>query len=277
MNDIKLLEGISLSFCRFEMAHAHTHHPAEHIVEINYCRDGRIGWDLGDGNRIFLGPGDFCIHTLRACADSRVTLPSELYEGLSLTLDLNALKSAPPALFEDCGIDAARLVERFCSAGTAACFSGTPETEAIFSRFYSENSPAYHRLKALEIILFLCSDKAPNLKSPERYDSDQVETIKKVHDYLLDHLCERETIESLAKRFAMNPTTLKATFKAVYGDSIASHTKVHRMESAAKMLLSTCLPLNEIASAVGYESQSKFSAAFREIYNMLPSEYRRQQ
>lgn len=36
------------------------------------------------------------------------------------------------------------------------------------------------------------------------------------------------------------------------------------------------LPLAEIAAKVGYTSQSKFAAAFKEEYSMLPKEYRKQ-
>ncbi|MCQ2523873.1 MAG: helix-turn-helix transcriptional regulator [Lachnospiraceae bacterium] len=73
----------------------------------------------------------------------------------------------------------------------------------------------------------------------------------------------------------MNPTTLKSLFKETYGDSIASHIKEHRMEYASTLLTSTDLSLNEISRNVGYESQSKFSSAFKETFGMLPSEYRK--
>ena len=73
----------------------------------------------------------------------------------------------------------------------------------------------------------------------------------------------------------MNPTTLKAVFKSVYGNSLASHIREHRMERAAELLRGTDLSILEIARQVGYDSQSKFSTAFREAYGLLPKEYRR--
>lgn len=106
-------------------------------------------------------------------------------------------------------------------------------------------------------------------------DQDPLLSIHKVHEYLIAHLNERITIEELSKKFLMNPTTLKSLFKETYGDSIASHIKAHRLEHAATLLSSTDKSLNEIAREVGYESQSKFSSAFKEAYEMLPSEYRK--
>lgn len=108
-----------------------------------------------------------------------------------------------------------------------------------------------------------------------RFLENQVGAIKKVHDRLTEDLSKRITIEELAREFYMNPTTLKTVFKDVYGNSIAAHIKEHRMEKAAELLTTTELSINEIAAKVGYESQSKFSATFKEFYQKTPGEFRR--
>ena len=50
-----------------------------------------------------------------------------------------------------------------------------------------------------------------------------------MHDELLAHPEERITIEELAHKYLMNPTTLKDVFKAVYGgvDSLAHEGAPH--------------------------------------------------
>ena len=45
--------------------------------------------------------------------------------------------------------------------------------------------------------------------------SEQIETIRAVHDYLTQHLDSRTTIDELSRRFLMNPSTMKALFKSV--------------------------------------------------------------
>ena len=47
------------------------------------------------------------------------------------------------------------------------------------------------------------------------------------------------------------------------------------MEKAAALLRETDESMAEIARAVGYESQSKFTAEFRKTFETLPTEYRR--
>ena len=112
-------------------------------------------------------------------------------------------------------------------------------------------------------------------QSVDGFSSEQVETVRRMHDELLQHPERRSTIEELARRYLMNPTTLKEVFKAVYGESLASHMKEHRMERASELLRETDRSVADIAASVGYDSPSKFSAAFRERYHMLPSEYRK--
>ena len=93
---------------------------------------------------------------------------------------------------------------------------------------------------------------------------------------MVEHLSERLTIEALSREFLMNTTTLKAVFKKVYGTSLAAHMKAHRMERAASLLLKPHRTTSARSpSAVGYESQSRFTSAFRECYGVSPGEYRR--
>ena len=107
--------------------------------------------------------------------------------------------------------------------------------------------------------------------------SEQIETIRAVHDYLTQHLSSRVTIDELSRRFLMNPSTMKALFKSVYGSSLASHIREHRMQHAAKLLLEGDENVAQVARAVGYESQSKFSTEFHKAYGALPTEYRKTQ
>lgn len=101
------------------------------------------------------------------------------------------------------------------------------------------------------------------------------EIVRTVHAYLMEHLSERITIDELSKKFSINTTTLKQAFKKVYGTSIATHMNEHRMKHAAKLLLETDDSIASVSMAVGYESQSKFSAGFKTFYGILPSEYRK--
>ena len=113
--------------------------------------------------------------------------------------------------------------------------------------------------------------------SEQRIDltPQQREIIHQVHQLLTENLDSRITIEQLSRRFLMNPSTMKELFKAEYGSSIAAHIRQHRMEKASALLLESGDSLAQVARAVGYESQSKFSAEFKKVFGMLPSEFRK--
>lgn len=103
----------------------------------------------------------------------------------------------------------------------------------------------------------------------------QEETLaQQIHRYLMTNLDKHITIDELSRLFLVNPTTLKEEFKATYGLSIAAHMRNHRMERSGKLLLEGKLSVAQIAQAVGYESSSKFSAAFKAHYGVIPSKYR---
>ena len=108
-----------------------------------------------------------------------------------------------------------------------------------------------------------------------REEAEQVKIIREIHDHLTEHMEQRATIKELSHRYLINPTTLKTVFKEVYGNSLAAHMKEHRMEKAAALLRETDMSVAEIAGQVGYESQSKFTAAFKEQFGQLPTAYRR--
>ena len=50
----------------------------------------------------------------------------------------------------------------------------------------------------------------------------------------------------------------------------------YRVREAARLLREEGGSIAEVAAAVGYESQSKFSAAFKEVFQVLPTAYRKQ-
>lgn len=288
-NRTEIFSGIVLSFQNYLTEQVFCRHEAEkERLEINYCRNGRIGWKMKDGRSIDLGPGDFCIHTRRLCAGSRMEIAEGRYEGLSICIDLTRFEQEPPELLDGTGITGRMLAEKFCFHGALrgegfsgedySVFFGNEKTKTIFDGFYDKSEEfkrSFFRLKTLELLLYLGEVERGQRRENGKCRPEQVETVREVHAYLLHHMDKRITIEELSQKYLMNPTTLKAVFKEVYGESLASHMKEHRMRKAAVMLCRTTDSVARIAEAVGYGSQSRFSTAFKEVYQMLPLEYRK--
>ena len=140
-----------------------------------------------------------------------------------------------------------------------------------------EGKEVYYRVNDGErgILLHDVVEKITEIACPlDERDGTREETVKKVHDHLLEHLDERITIAELSRSFHVNPTTLKQSFREYYGNSIAAHVNEHRMERAAELLSGSEMSIAEIASAVGFLSQSRFGEAFKEKYSTTPAEFR---
>ncbi len=275
----EILPGITLIFQDYLSEQVSCHHKAENnLLEINYCHSGRIGWDMKNESSIYLGPGDFSIHTRQLCAGSVMRLPNGYYEGLTICIDLLQFDQTPPELLCGTGITGEMLSKKFCQHGNFTTLTGNEKTEAIFCGFYNLSEKLkrpYFILKTLELLLYLEELQMKPGKEIGKYEAEQVEIVRQIHDYLLQNIDKRITIEELSRQYPMNPTTLKSVFKAVYGDSLAAHMKEHRLKKAAFLLTKTDQSVSQIAKAVGYGSQSRFSTAFQEVYQMLPLEYRK--
>ncbi len=279
LETVSLYPGMELHYLDFASGApaVHENHP-EQIVRIHYCRLGRMGWQTEDGREVFLGPGDFSVHTGRACAAFHPVFPTGRCEGLVLCIDPEEALRRPPEPF-DAALLQALLCDGFCKKETFTSLAGNAETQSIFSGFYHQPDDvrrSYQKIKLLELLLYLAKTKSYSENRLAEYRCEQVLRIQEMHDYLLANMQQRVTIKDLSKKYLMNPTTLKNTFKSVYGVSLASHIKEHRMNCAASLLVNSELSISEIAQQVGYDSQSRFSEAFKAYFHILPTEYRRQ-
>ena len=271
-----LFPGIELAF-HYLLAEKQCdcHSAASHILELNYCRAGRIGWNMKEGMAVYLGAGDLSIHTMDCCASSIISYPLGYFSGITIYIDLDIFTINIPDLLKEAGINGQTLRTPFCSSHKPFTIPLCRETDNIFSSFYNLPEPIkipFYKLKTQELLLFL-SMQANNRQSKPSI-SCQTDLIKEIHTFLTKHLEQRFTIEDLSKQYHINTSSLKADFKTVYGKPIAAYMKEYRIRQSIKLLLETNHSIASIASQVGYESQSKFSRAFKEFTQILPTEYR---
>ena len=252
--------------------------PLRPALEVNHCRQGRAGWETPGGRKACLGPGDLLLHAAGAC-EPVVSFPLGFYEGISISADLEILEREPPEILREAGIEGRQLAEKLCGQSGYAAMPASAQIEHIFSELYDlppRLRMPYFKLKFQELLLFLSMPEAAETPQPDRYHTRQVETVRAIHAQLTERLDRRYTIEELARQHLINTSALKAAFKAVYGQPVAAYMREYRVREAARLLREEGGSIAEVAAAVGYESQSKFSAAFKEVFQVLPTAYRKQ-
>ncbi|KUJ63648.1 hypothetical protein AR687_00225 [Flavobacteriaceae bacterium CRH] len=81
-------------------------------------------------------------------------------------------------------------------------------------------------------------------------------------------------IEQIASQVNTSPTKLKNNFKTVFGFSMLQYHKEKNMLLAKQLLVKSEIEIKIIAMITGFESASKFTAAFKKRFGELPSIFR---
>lgn len=93
--------------------------------------------------------------------------------------------------------------------------------------------------------------------------------------HYLDTEYQTATLEQASRRVNLSPNYLSRIMKEHSDISFSDYLFKTRMENAARMLKDIGYKQYEIAYRVGYDNPKNFSRAFRQHYNMTPSEYRK--
>ncbi len=120
------------------------------------------------------------------------------------------------------------------------------------------------------ISLMLVSDnKDPSLISKE------AQLVTRACQYLTSHLCEKQTLDSISFVVGVNRSKLASSFKKVLGIGVFQWLRAQRLQKAQYLLSHSHLSIQDISMEVGYESNANFSTAYKKLFGISPSEFRR--
>ena len=248
------------------------------MLIITHCQEGRIEFEYKNGEYLYLASGDLSIQKNTENIRHRYC-PLSHYHGVSVAIDMNRVPRCFSCILDDVFVSPEELEMKFCSEKPYSIMRENISIEHIFSELYSvpENiRKGYHKVKVLELLLFLSGLEYKGESEERRYFSrSQVTAAKEAKKYLLAHLDEHITITELVDMLGISSTSLKICFKGVYGDTINGYITNCKMQKAASLLKNTDKSVLEIAGIVGYNNGSKFAGAFRRVMNKSPNEYRK--
>ena len=93
--------------------------------------------------------------------------------------------------------------------------------------------------------------------------------------YMQAHLAGEVSLNLLAEEFHLSSQYISQLFKSEIGVNFLTYLTNLRMERAKKLLLSTALPVSEVAEQSGYGDYRVFTKAFKKSEGVTPSQYRR--
>ena len=273
--------GVMLSFNDFHMAQYESAYVAGRpLFAIDHCREGRMEYAAGENTVAYTGAGDMKLD-LRRQHTGVFRFPSCHYHGLTVAFDLETARVSLSEQMRDFPVAPEHIITRWQLGDYPRVVHGADIMEHIFGEMYRVPEKIripYFRVKILEMLLFLDTMSIPHEDKERPYFyRTQVEKVQAIRNFLTEHLSENYTQEELSRQFDLPLTTMKACFRSAYGVSMGAWLADYRMNRAAELLLKDKrTSVAEIGGIVGYDSASKFAAAFKKAMKLTPSEYRKE-
>lgn len=99
--------------------------------------------------------------------------------------------------------------------------------------------------------------------------------ILQIIDYINAHLEQNICLDDLSSRFFISKNSLCKKFRSVMRCSVAEYIMGARQARAKNLLVTTDLPMEEIAERCGYSSANYFSLIFKKNVGLSPLNYRK--
>lgn len=230
------------------------------------------------GKSVTLHPGCFCLLSDEArCKGLLPELPQGHFEGFSLSVEADAANAWSKCSLGIFAPDFSSVLDRINSFGPGIALSAGIRGEHVFRELYEaaeEDAPVFPRLKLAELFLLLA--QSPIQPETGTYlPRTQEKLIRHLRDHIVGDELHYSSLEELAAEHGISVSYLQKSFKQVYGLPVYQYLKAYRLEKAAVLLRNSKRSVTKIALDAGYTNPAKFSEAFRKLYGLPPSEYRK--
>jgi AraC-like DNA-binding protein len=242
-----------------------------HLVRTATVRDDQVGWVVSGRKRLCTPSGEACYAAGQSFIMARSTqwdmhnepVPGGYYEA--------RLMGFAPQTVE-------RFHDRFGQFSAMPCVQGCASTDAddTFVATFGHAtaallephvSDAVREHRAFEVLLLLAERGI--VLSPLR----ELSWADRVHRLVSQRPHAAWAVDDLARAFHLSTSTLQRRL-GEEGTSASRCVREVRLESAMALLQGTGLQVSEVATRCGYDSHSRFTAAFRQRFGYAPSHLR---
>ena len=99
---------------------------------------------------------------------------------------------------------------------------------------------------------------------------------ERVQEYvMINYANSALSVKSIARYFGFHENYLSNLFKEEYGENLSAVIEKVRIEKANTLLFNTDMKVADIATAVGYVSDSSFRRAYKKIEGHSPAQQRK--
>jgi AraC family transcriptional regulator len=101
-----------------------------------------------------------------------------------------------------------------------------------------------------------------------------IRQLRKVEDYIAEHLAEEIAVERLAELVELSASHFAHVFKETAGMTPLQFVTRQRITRAQQLIRETSRSLIDVGLEVGYSSPSHFAQVFRRVVGVTPTEFR---
>lgn len=275
--DYSIFPGIDLIFMDFNCSDIFDEpNEMRNVLEIRHYQEGRVEFEF-EGDKVFhLQQDEFCVNGMLNMP-ARYSFPFDYCSGLSLVLDKNSMTEVTRSQLALFQIDISVLEEDLDTAHQWYICKTPPSMCHVFEELYAakeHETSQYFRIKVLELLYHATKLRKEDRVAATYYAREHIEIVKQVRKAMLKDLSRSTPLEQFLRGEAISTVTFQTIFKQIYGRSPYAYLKHYRMNSAAVQLRESNESINQIALSLGYSNASKFARAFRDVFGVLPKDYR---
>ena len=275
--DYSIFPGIDLIFMDFNCSDIFDEpNEMRNVLEIRHYQEGRVEFEF-EGDKVFhLQQDEFCVNGMLNMP-ARYSFPFDYCSGLSLVLDKNSMTEVTRSQLALFQIDISVLEEDLDTAHQWYICKTPPSMCHVFEELYAakeHETSQYFRIKVLELLYHATKLRKEDRVAATYYAREHIESVKRVRKAMLKDLSRSTPLEQFLRGEAISTVTFQTIFKQIYGRSPYAYLKHYRMNSAAVQLRESNESINQIALSLGYSNASKFARAFRDVFGVLPKDYR---
>ena len=275
--DYSIFPGIDLIFMDFNCSDIFDEpNEMRNVLEIRHYQEGRVEFEFECDKVFHLQQDEFCVNGMLNMP-ARYSFPFDYCSGLSLVLDKNSMTEVTRSQLALFQIDISVLEEDLDTAHQWYICKTPPSMCHVFEELYAakeHETSQYFRIKVLELLYHATKLRKEDRVAATYYAREHIEIVKRVRKAMLKDLSRSTPLEQFLRGEAISTVTFQTIFKQIYGRSPYAYLKHYRMNSAAVQLRESNESINQIALSLGYSNASKFARAFRDVFGVLPKDYR---
>lgn len=247
------------------------------IYQISYCHSGVYQAELSKNRYSYASPGNiFVLNSCKQSLGSKMT--TDILQGFNILIFPELLNEATiEDWLDQFDLNIFQMIDIFnkikkvqvfpCGAGMLHV------AEELYELLYN-NEMGVVRLKLLEFFHLIIKEDFRVENMYRIFSKEQIEKTKMIKELIEMDLSKHYTIQELCSNYGLSATIFKECFKQIFQYPPYEFLRIARMNKAAEYLKNSDRSILDIGRLLGYENPSNFTRTFKEIYGVLPKEYR---